>query len=228
MAGFITGFADELEKLGTVTKAVKQYRRAVKLLESQGSAFHGTKAGKSIATSGSIKPSTAGRFGEGVYMWRGAPRPPYMNRRSPEGFATSLERADRGAVRNLTEAGTKRPATATDRGQILLYRGRGGKGAEPYPLKPKDTAILGHSQELHRGRQAHHLRHIHPEIFQRAKADVRARGLSKTMKYDLDPENIVEPSAKELRRLMRGQSSTPPLRPGADEFVEDYLASIVK
>ena len=226
LSPFLAGFADELVKLGTVPGPLKQYRRARKLLEGQRTAWHGSGATKAIVEAGEITPSVVGRHGPGVYLWRGAPRPPYFAGTKLEGVALPLERAERGAIKPLIDAATKKPATRTQQETVMLFRGR-GKTPEPLKLEPKDVAITEPSISLEAGRRKHRLRHIHPEIFQRAKADVRARGLARAGHAGFDPEDVAEPSVKALRRLAAGKTTTPTLRASVDNFLEDYESKIL-
>lgn len=108
--------------------------------------------------------------------------------------------------------------------QVALYR---GSGSEALKLAPKDVAVVQPGAALEEGRRAHKVRHIHPEILRRALADIRAEGLARAGKADFDPEDVVGPSVRELRKLMAGKAKTPKLRASADDFVEDYAEKIL-
>ena len=219
-----------LTKLSTVNKLLKQYRRALKALESGEAAFHGTKkptpsynAMTSVLESGNVLPSRTGQYGPGVYWWAKEPRRINLNRPTNEGVITALKDVEKHHEYPLQSIATGEiePTQA-----VRLFKGPGKKGLDPFPLKPKDTAIAHRTPEREPGFREHHLRQIEPHIFNRARADLKAKRLVNEG-LGLTASDIKEPSVKELRKIV--SSKTPPSwKRDPETFVDQNYDEVVE
>jgi hypothetical protein len=215
-----------LTKLARVPKLLKQYRRALQALESGESAFHGTRSPASmsgILESGAIQASPGGQYGPGSYWWKGFPRRTNFNRPTDEGIIAAVKRVEESHKLPLRSVATGElePTQA-----IRLFKGPGKKGTDPFPLTPKDTAIAKRTPAREQAFREHRLRAIDPQIFNRAKADLKASRLV-TEGLGITARDIHTPSIKELRNIIRSKTQ-PSWKKKPEDFAEQYYDEIIE
>lgn len=76
------------EKLATVKRRVKQYRRALQMLEEGSHDWHGSSNINGVVEQGKLSPGPRQAMGRGVYMFEGKPNHGYWNE---GGFAVPHE-----------------------------------------------------------------------------------------------------------------------------------------
>lgn len=209
---------------------VEKYHKLLEALSTGNRAWHGTTPtnAQGIIGSGLIHP-TGGSFGPGVYLWRRQPKQTWMLTHqgdASEGFGVPLARADEfrdtEAARTVTNPRIQREAYEN----LALWKGPSGTGTESFPLEPGDIAVVSQATANKVAPQLKKLEldQIEPALFQRAKADKRARGLAK----DSDlfyPEDIPTPTARDLEQII---ANPPPDWKGpAPQFMRQYGERVV-
>ena len=215
------GVTTALEKLGVVSRAVKQYRRARKILETGGDLFHGTHPSnlESILRTNELRPGK-GAHGTGVYFWRDMPMLSYL--RGPEYAGLSFPRKSVPPLRQPKYDPLPHVEEKL-RNQMLV-----SEAPTPSPpgtlapvALPADTTVIGPSADLKNLRKliaARRYRQVEMPLFHQAEADWRASSLL--------GERVPEP--KNLQKLLKRPITYPLARTGTprdmEHFLEDYEA----
>ena len=197
MIDYFKNFSNHMTKLARVPKAVKQYRRALIELRNNKNLFHGTKpdnvAGLLDEGVVGVNPGT---HGKGAYFWKNQPRSTYM--RYPEypglftkkkGVTLGKEPIDPHPFGTATFKGVQsdRPFMAISSTPVALAKG-------------KDTTFVITPEQLKAGVKQlkdKKYRQMDTRIFHRAEVDRAMRAF--------DPDELKEPTKRELIRLLRGK-----------------------
>ena len=219
------------EKVATVPREVKMYRRALQMLqrrgdEGMGRMYHGVKPSdyESLLRSG-VVDTNPGAHGYGAYFWDNIPRQVYM--RSPDSLGISISKKDLGKIEypNAYLTPDRKKSLDPYKKHMIVSKNPldiPGTG-DSYAVAPPE--VLRKLREAIKGKR---MRPMDTAIFNRAEADLamkKALGAQLKETGGYTPKDLAEvvegsvtpPSKKYLRDLLKRKVSPPEFPAGLRE-----------